>query len=181
MNDYGVVTEPTSIRFERLLPGPIERVWSYLTDSEKRGQWFSSGRIEPVVGGKTEHVFNNSRLTGHFDPPPEKYARHAGEIRMHGHVLAYEPPHLLAYTFGSEADGDAGSEVRFELTPRGDQVLLVLTHTRLASYDALIGVAGGWHTHLGILADRLSGREPPAFWATHARMEAEYQERIPRT
>lgn len=175
MNDYGVVTEPTSIRFERLLPGPIERVWSYLTDSEKRGQWFSSGPIEPKVGGNVEHVFNNSKLTKHDDPPPAKYAEHGGEVRMEGRVLAYEPPHLLAYTFGS------GSEVRFELTPQGDKVLLVLTHTHLASYDMLIGVAGGWHTHLGILADRLSGHEPPAFWKTHARMEAEYQARIPRT
>lgn len=180
MNDYGVVTEPTSIRFERLLPGPIERVWNYLTDSEKRGQWFSSGLIEPKVGGKTEHVFNNSKLTKHDDPTPEKYARHGGEVRMYGRVLAYEPPRLLAYTFGSTEDGDAGSEVRFELTPRGDQVLLVLTHTRLASYDALIGVAGGWHTHLDILADRLRDIEPPGFWKTYARMESEYQARIPR-
>ncbi|GLQ52693.1 SRPBCC family protein [Dyella flava] len=180
MNDYGTVTEPTSIRFERLLPGPIERVWDYLTDSTKRGQWFSSGPIEPWVGGKIEHIFNNGKLSKHDDPPPEKYARHSGEVRMSGRVLAYEPPHVLAYTFGSVEGGDAESEVRFELTPHGDQVLLVLTHTRLASYDALISVAGGWHTHLGILADRLNGREPPAFWKTHSRMEAEYEARLPR-
>jgi len=27
MDDYGIITEPGTIRFERLLPGPIERVW----------------------------------------------------------------------------------------------------------------------------------------------------------
>ncbi|MEX3932396.1 hypothetical protein AB4Y32_11375 [Paraburkholderia phymatum] len=26
------------VRFERLLPGPIERVWAYLTESDKRSQ-----------------------------------------------------------------------------------------------------------------------------------------------
>jgi hypothetical protein len=32
---FGVLIEPGTIRFERILPGPIERVWDYLTDSEK--------------------------------------------------------------------------------------------------------------------------------------------------
>lgn len=36
MNEFGVVTEPGTVRFERVLPGPIERVWAYLTESEKR-------------------------------------------------------------------------------------------------------------------------------------------------
>ena len=30
MNDYGVLTAPDTLRIERLLPGPIERVWQYL-------------------------------------------------------------------------------------------------------------------------------------------------------
>ena len=28
-----------TFRFERLFPGPIERVWEYLVDGEKRGKW----------------------------------------------------------------------------------------------------------------------------------------------
>jgi hypothetical protein len=39
-------------------------------------------------------------------------------------------------------------------------------------------VAGGWHTHLGILVDHLNGRTPQPFWTTHARLEAEYERRI---
>jgi uncharacterized protein YndB with AHSA1/START domain len=31
MNDFGTIDGDT-VRFERELPGPIERVWSYLTD-----------------------------------------------------------------------------------------------------------------------------------------------------
>ena len=46
MSDFGVVLESGTVRFERLLPGPVERVWSYLTDSEKRGQWLASGPFE---------------------------------------------------------------------------------------------------------------------------------------
>ena len=43
--DYGTITEAGAIRFERLLPGPIERVWAYLTDppsagpGSRRGRW----------------------------------------------------------------------------------------------------------------------------------------------
>lgn len=37
MSEYGVVTEPGTVRIQRVLPGPIERVWAYLTESEKRG------------------------------------------------------------------------------------------------------------------------------------------------
>ena len=29
------------------------------------------------------------------------------------------------------------------------------------------------------IADRLAGRQPASFWATHARLEAEYGRRIP--
>jgi hypothetical protein len=71
------------------------------------------------------------------------------------------------------------SEVRFELTPRDDMVLLEVTHRRLARRDEMLSVAAGWHTHLSILAGRLSGRTPAGFWSTHTRLEAEYEQRIP--
>jgi uncharacterized protein YndB with AHSA1/START domain len=31
---YGEMIEPTTLKIQRLLPGPIERIWAYLTDSE---------------------------------------------------------------------------------------------------------------------------------------------------
>lgn len=40
--EYGVVTEPGTIRLERVLPGPLERVWSFLTESERRGRWLAA-------------------------------------------------------------------------------------------------------------------------------------------
>ena len=76
-------------------------------------------------------------------------------------------------------DGGGDSEVRFELTPQGDRVHLVVTHSRLADRDTMLSVAGGWHAHLEILEARLDGREPPGFWRTHTRLESEYAQRIP--
>jgi uncharacterized protein YndB with AHSA1/START domain len=178
MSDYGVITESNTLRFERLLPGPIDRVWRYLIDSDKRGQWLAYGEIEPRVGGTFEHIWRNNRLTNNDSPPPEKYAQYGDESRMAGRVTAYDPPYLLAYTWGEDTPNNL-CEVRYELTSRGDQVLLVLTHKQIASHDNLISFASGWHTHLNILADRLAGREPPGFWITHTRLEAEYVTRIP--
>lgn len=178
MNDYGVVTAPQTVRIERVLPGPIERVWSYLTDSEKRGSWLASGSNDLRVGGKVDYVFDNSRLTDNDDPPPPKYAEHACVTEFHGRVTACDPPRLLGYTFGGGSEGEP-SEVLFELTPRGSDVLLTVTHSKLATRDAMLSVSAGWHTHLGILRDRLEGQVPDGFWRTHTRLETEYAKRIP--
>lgn len=174
---YGVATAPDTVRIERIFPGPIERVWSYLTESEKRGRWLAAGRMELRPGGQVEHVFRNSALTDNDDPPPAKYADAAEEFRMTGRITACEPPTLLAYTWNEVSGTD--SEVTFELSPERDDVRLVLTHRRLANRDELLSVAAGWHTHLDILGDRLSGRTPPGFWATHTRLEGEYDKLIP--
>lgn len=178
---YGVIIGPGTVRFERMLPGPIERVWSYLTDSKKRRTWLAAGEMELRPGGQVEHIFRNSELTTHDDPPPAKYAAHAKESRMHGHILACEPPRLLAYSWGETTGehADADSEVRFELTTVGKDVRLVLTHSKLANRDSMVGVASGWHSHLAVLADQLAARTPALFWTAFARLESEYEQRIP--
>jgi uncharacterized protein YndB with AHSA1/START domain len=178
MSEYGVVTEPGMVRLERILPGPIDRVWSYLVDSEKRGTWLATGEIEPRVGGRVEHVWRNNAHTPDDDPAPAKYADIAEYARMEGRVTAYDPPRRLAYTWeGGPAEGE--SEVTFELSARGADVLLVLTHRRLVTRDGMLGVSSGWHAHLDVLAARLAGRTPPGFWRTHAKLEVEYGRRIP--
>lgn len=174
---YGVSIGPNAIRFERRLPGPIERVWAYLTESEKRAKWLAAGEMELRVGGAVEHVFRNSELTSHEDQPPPKYAHLGPEVRLRGRITACEPPRVLSYTWPESSGKD--SEVRFELKPAGDDVLLVLTHRRLVTREDMIGAAGGWHTHLDMLADHLEGRVSPAFWATSMRLEAEYEARLP--
>lgn len=176
MNRYGSVIAPRTVRFQRLLPGPIERVWSYLTDPEKRGTWLAKGNMDLRVDGPVELIFNNNQLTGHDENAPPKYAKYGGEIHMSGRVIACEPPRLLTYTW-AENFGEA-SEVTFELTPQGKNVLLTLTHRKLSRQD-MLSVSGGWHAHLDILADRLEGRKPEPFWSAHERLENEYATRIP--
>jgi uncharacterized protein YndB with AHSA1/START domain len=178
---YGVIVGPGVVRFERTLPGPIERVWSYLTDSAKRSTWLAAGEMELRPGGRVEHIFRNSKLTGHDDPPPAKYAGQTEESRMHGRIIACDAPRLLAYSWGENTGehADALSEVRFELSPAGKDVRLVLTHSRLANRAGMVGVSGGWHSHLAVLADRLADRAPGSFWSTFSRLESEYETRIP--
>ena len=176
MNDFGTVTAPDTVRIERVLPGPIERVWAYLTESDKRATWLAAGDMDLRVGGSVDLRFHNNALTENDQAPPPKYEKFGGEIHMGGRILECDPPRVLAYSWGEDS---SDSQVRFELSSRGDEVLLVVTHSRLATRDGMLSVASGWHAHLGILADRLAGRTPPGFWATHTRLEAEYDKRIP--
>lgn len=173
-SEYGVVTEPRTLRLERVLPGPIERVWAYLTESEKRGKWLASGDMETREGGQVKLVFHNTKLSAHDDPIPERYRKHEG-TGFEAHILRCDPPRLLSFTWGSKED----SEVSFELTPQGSEVLLVVTHSRLPNRQTLLSVSGGWHAHLGILSALLEGREPGPFWSEIERLEAEYDQRIP--
>lgn len=174
--EYGKITEAGTVRLERVLPGPIERVWAYLTESEKRGKWFAAGTMELRAGGRLEFHFHNSDLTPYDEPTPERYKKYEG-MTSKGLVTRCEPPHLLSFTWGEE-QGDE-SEVTFELADRDGKVLMVLTHRRLRNREEMISVASGWHAHVGILIDHLNGQEPKPFWSTHEKLEAAYQERFP--
>ena len=177
MSEHGVVTARDTVRLERTLPGPIERVWAYLTDSDRRATWLAAGEMELRTGGKVEHIFRNDSLTPGDDPPPAKYASMENYYRMEGRITACDPPRLLAYTWGEERGDD--SEVRFELEPLGNSTRLVVTHSRLATRDDMVSVGAGWHAHLGVLTARLEGRAPAGFWRTHTLLEAEYERLIP--
>ncbi|MDZ7693941.1 MAG: SRPBCC family protein [Balneolaceae bacterium] len=163
MNNFGELTDSGTIRFECLLPGPIERVWAYLTESEKKEKWLAAIDIDLKVGGKVYLQFHHKNLTEDKDPFPEKYKDLENGACFTGEVTACKPPGLLSYTWSEESG--ASSEVTYELFPKeDDSVLLLLNHRRLGdNQDQIIGAAAGWHTHLGILADRLAGRAPKAF------------------
>lgn len=176
MNDYGVLTAPDTLRLERVLPGPIERVWQYLTDSDKRATWLAAGNVEQHVGGKVDHTFRNSELSPDNDTPPPKYSDCAGDVPMLGKVTACEPPRLLSYIWNIGSDEE--SEVSFELEPHNDAVKLTVTHRRLTNANARLRVSAGWHTHLNILRDVLSGKTPDGFWKVHTQLEKEYTQRL---
>jgi uncharacterized protein YndB with AHSA1/START domain len=179
MDEYGTLTAVDTVRFERLLPGPIERVWAFLTESDKRATWLAAGPMELRVDGGVELRFHNSELSPTPEVVPEKYRHYedGGRVGFTARVTRCEPPHVLSHTW----DGGPGleSEVTYELTPRGDKVLLVLTHRRLGGRAMMLSVSGGWHTHLNILAARLNDDVPEPFWATYGRLESEYDRRLP--
>jgi uncharacterized protein YndB with AHSA1/START domain len=89
MKEYGVVTHPDTVRLERLLPGPIERVWDYLTDSKKRGTWFASGPMELRAGGSATLTFRNSNLSSERTPP-KKFKKYEG-MAMQSTITACGP------------------------------------------------------------------------------------------
>jgi uncharacterized protein YndB with AHSA1/START domain len=171
-----VVTAARTVRLERVLPGPIERVWAYLTESDKRQTWLAAGPMDLTIGGRVELTFRNAELAEPAEPPPERY-RDAGCAVVHGRITRCEPPRLLSYTWNHGTERE--SEVTFELTPQSEEVRLVLTHRRLPDRKGMVGVSSGWHTHLGILIDHLNGRAPRPFWPTLDRLEAEYERRLP--
>lgn len=174
MKEYGVVLESGAVRFERLLPGPIERVWSYLTESEKRGQWLASGVFDLRVGGRTEMLFKHSEITD--EAPPEAYrVVHESGVRATGTITRCEPPRIIAFTWGGGDEPE--SEVEFELVPKGERVLLMLTHRKLPSKAEMTNVSGGWHIHLGLLEDMLAGRPRRGFWSRFAALETDYAAR----
>jgi uncharacterized protein YndB with AHSA1/START domain len=174
-DEFAAVLSSSEIRFERLLPGPIETVWAFLTDSRKRGEWLASGPMDLRVGGKVELRFKHSDLSANKAPPPERYK----EMDKTGHhatskITEIDPPRHLAFIWGD------GSEVVFDLAAQGDKVLLTLTHRRIARRADMVGTAGGWHCHLAILVDKAWGRVPPAFWDVFRKYDGEYENRIPR-
>ena len=176
MSDYGVVTEAGAVRFERLLPAPVERVWDYLTDSELRRKWFAGGEMELRPGGSLTLVFRNGELSPVDEEVPEKFRKYEG-FESRGEVVRAEPPRLLVFTWFEESGPP--TEVSWELEPDGDRTRLTLTHRRLANRAAMVDVSGGWHLHLDVLEDVLGGRTPRPFWARQQALEAQYGDRIP--
>jgi uncharacterized protein YndB with AHSA1/START domain len=139
MNPDGQLKRVAMVQFERLLPGPIERVWAFLTDTRKLPGWFGEGTIEPRPGGAV------SLMGGH----------------IRGTVTQWQPPRRLIYTWNVFGPGDAESHypeshLTIELEPRGSEVALTLTHLpvldRFEKQNAM-----GWHTFLDMLGVALRG------------------------
>ena len=147
MSDIGQSYRVAAVRFERTLPGPIDRVWEHLTVPSKLSGWFGEdSAIEPREGGSV-------RLLG-------------GHVR--GVVTQWKPRRKLTYTWNVLAPGEEESRypesyLTLELSERGREVLLVLTHLpileRFEKQNAM-----GWHTFLDIVAATLNGEsvEPRA-------------------
>ncbi len=153
MIDLARIPDRNTLRFVRHLPGTVERVWAYLTEPTLLAKWFGGGVIADHVGGEV-------RL----------------EIGATGRVTAYEPPHLLEYTWNEEQASCEPVEnalVRWELSEETNGVRLTLTHSRLPEAEVLAHGAG-WHAFLQRLSACIDGREPEPIAELFARFMAEY-------
>lgn len=173
-HSLGTQTAPATLRVERILPAPIERVWAYLVDPEKRRTWLAGGSMAAAPGGVFELRFQHTELSG--EEAPEHYAAYRKTHIQKSRVVRIEPPKLLTITWGSESD--TASEVTFELSPKGDGTQLVLTHRRLPDRKETVSVASGWHAHLEVLDDVLHERKPQGFWTNLSELEAAYEAHV---
>jgi len=167
---YGTLVEPATLKIQRVLPGPIERVWAYLTESDLRRQWLASGEMEMKLGAAFEFCWRNDELT---NPPGNKPEGFGEEHRMQSHITELDPPRKLAIEWGSTGG------VTFELESKGKDVLLTLTHHRILDRSTRLNVSAGWHAHLDVLVARMEGTEPEPFWDEWLQRKAEYEKRLP--
>ena len=168
VDDYGTISEGSTLTIQRWLPGPVERIWTYLTDSDHRRKWLAAGEMHLAPGAALELVWRNDELS---DPSDQRPAGFPEEQRMASHVIAVDPMRMLTIAWGK-------GDVTFELTPKGDKVLLTLTHRGLDDRGARTMIAAGWHMHLDILLARVSAKNTKPFWSGWARLRDNYEQRL---
>jgi len=127
-----------TLRFERRLAHPIERVWRAVMEPDDRDAWFPQ-RIEGdlVAGGALRFVDDPNVAGEGFD----------------GRCLRVEPPHLLELEWGEDV-------LRIELATDGDGTRLIFLDT-VADQEHAARTASGWHHCLDVLAATLAGEDAP--------------------
>jgi uncharacterized protein YndB with AHSA1/START domain len=143
---FGVVLNPHTIRFERVIPVSADVLWKYFAEAEYSSKWLLKGGPS-LDSGMVDMSAN--------EPDPDGNFHH-----IIGLVQEAEPGLVLSYSW-FEPDQDASSYVRFELQPLDDQqTLLILTHSLLSPrFMPLVGP--GWHLHLDMLLAVVQGESLP--------------------
>ena len=171
MSEFVTYPNPTVLEIFRDLPGPIDRVWSYLTQSDLRQTWLCAGEVSSEVDGSIVFDFDHARLSSR--PTPDSHQGGANH-HMVGQVRVFDPPHHLAFSWPS-AESEAPTEVIITLTETDEGVRLHLRHEKLVTQEYKSGASAGWHTHLDILGDVLNDRDGRDFWDHFLALEEKYQ------
>lgn len=153
-DNLGIVVDQHTVRFERVLPGSIEQVWKYLSQPEYLSEWLAAANLEPRVGGRVELNFDIEQM-------PDRSEKGA---KIRGLISQFEAPHTVAYSW-IDTQTLLESNVSFELTARGEETLLVLTHSRIPA-ARMHEFMAGWHSHLEALIALLQNLVPPDFGKT---------------
>lgn len=165
----GALAPDNSLRLQRRLPGPIERVWAYLTDSDLRRQWLASGEMPLQAGASFELVWRNDELSG---SPAERPEGFAAESRATCQFIDVEPPRRMRYIWPGVG------EVTMELENADGDVLLTVTHRQLVGERLILNVCAGWHAHLALLIARMEGTPAPSLWTTWKLVRSQYEELV---
>jgi uncharacterized protein YndB with AHSA1/START domain len=165
----GTLADAHTLRMQRRLPGPIERVWSYLADSDLRRQWLASGVMPMQPGASFELVWRNDELSGSAAERPEGFS---AESRATCQFIEVDPPRRMRYIWPGVG------EVCIELEAVDDEVMLTLTHCQLLGERLILNVCAGWHAHLELLIAHLEGQQPPSLWRTWTRLRKDYEEQL---
>jgi uncharacterized protein YndB with AHSA1/START domain len=130
-----------ALKFDRHLPHSQDKVWRAITSKESMRAWFVSVvdydnlDFEPAMGAKLTFPYTTT-----------------GAEPGHGEVTAYDPPHLLEYTWDGET-------LRWELQAEGEnacRLVFVTTFDEKAMADPL---EEGWTTGLNQLETTLTTQE----------------------
>jgi len=167
--DFGTQLEDGSLRFVRDLPGPIERVWAYLVDPEKRAKWLCGGTMASEPGSPFTLAFRNADLNR--ETGPHNSAAESKPLDMEAVLAEIDAPRRLVFRWN-------GAETRFELEEQGNRVRLVLVQSPPDDLAGRVDMAAGWHSHVGILIDILSGRPPRPLSPEFDEARPHYQEAV---
>jgi uncharacterized protein YndB with AHSA1/START domain len=48
MNSFGIIVDAGTVEFKRVMPGPIERVWAFITERNNLARWLGDGVLGPA-------------------------------------------------------------------------------------------------------------------------------------
>jgi len=117
-----------------------ERVFELLTDAAQIGRWMPVTMFEPRIGGQVEFAPTSVAV---------------------GEVIAFDPPHLVAYTWDwRDRPLGARTEVRFELEEDGEGTTVRLTHTGFRAQERRETHRRGWAHYGRRLKTAAEGGDP---------------------
>lgn len=140
------VIDGDTIRFQHVMPAPIDTLWEYLTNPSYLSTWLANARFEQREGGWVDLMFDVEAM-------PE---RKKGGAHIVGVVSVYAPPHMVAYSWNDADHPETKSHVRMELEKDGGKTRLKITHEGL-SPEQLAECSADWATHVTILESLLKG------------------------
>lgn len=134
---YQIANNVCTMRFERQIAQPVERVWAALTEPEELKTWFYPF-VGTLAAGETVVI-----------PWDE-------DGGLTSKIVEFDPPKVFAWTW--HKPGEPESIVRWELSPESTGTKFVLTHSLpvLAANEPTDTLAG-WQEHIDTMVDHLEG------------------------